>query len=96
MEALFARLSHYCEIGEEERDAIYALPIRERSHEPGDDIIQRGEEPDEALVIKSGWAARYIALSDGQDPRLSISCFPATCLICKLSLPTRRITRLPR
>ena len=66
MEALFARLSHYCEIGEEERDAIYALPIRERSHEPGDDIIQRGEEPDEALVIKSGWAARYIALSDGR------------------------------
>lgn len=67
MEALFARLSHYCEIGDKERDALHALPVRQRSHDPGDDIIQKGEEPNEALIIKSGWAARYIALPDGRS-----------------------------
>ncbi|MEM8771292.1 MAG: Crp/Fnr family transcriptional regulator [Pseudomonadota bacterium] len=71
MEALFARLSHYCEIGEPERDALLSLPAKERVYEPGDDIIERGEEPDEALVINEGWAARYIALKDGRSQILN-------------------------
>ena len=71
MEALFKRLSHYIEIGDAERDALYALPVRERTHNPGDDIIEKGEEPDEAIIIKSGWAARYIALKDGRSQILN-------------------------
>ena len=71
MEALFKRLSHYCDIGEPERNALSSLPAKERTYEPGDDIIEKGEEPDEALVIKEGWAARYIALKDGRSQILN-------------------------
>lgn len=62
MRALFARLSHYCEIGDAECDALLALPMRERVYEPGDDVIEKGEEPTEALIVKSGWAARYVKI----------------------------------
>lgn len=71
MEALFTRLSHYCDIGEPERNALLSLPAKERVYQPGDDIIEKGEEPDEALVINEGWAARYIALTDGRTQILN-------------------------
>ncbi len=71
MRALFARLTHYCEIGEAERDALLALPMRERTYEPGEDVIEKGDNPTEALIIKSGWAARYITLRDGRTQILN-------------------------
>ncbi len=71
MRALFARLSHYCEIGDAERDALLAMPMRERVYEPGEDVIEKGDEPNEALVVKSGWAARYVTLKDGRSQILN-------------------------
>lgn len=71
MRALFARLSHYCEIGDAECDALMALPMRERVYEPGEDVIEKGDEPTEALIVKSGWAARYITLKDGRTQVLN-------------------------
>lgn len=71
MKHLFARLSHYCEIGEPEKDALASLPVKERNFQPGEDVIERGQQPDDALVIHSGWAARYISLPDGRNQILN-------------------------
>ena len=67
MDALFARLSHYCEITDAEFDALKALSISERTFNSGQDIIKKGETPDEVLIVKAGWAARYISLPDGRS-----------------------------
>lgn len=71
MNTFFARLSHYCEIGDAERDALRALTTRERVFDPGEDVIERGDTPKDALIVKSGWAARYIALKDGRSQILN-------------------------
>lgn len=71
MKAFMTKLSHYCDLGDEEHSALEKLPVRERTFEPGQEVIEKGEEPTEALIIKSGWAARYITLKDGRTQVLN-------------------------
>ncbi|MEL6416070.1 MAG: Crp/Fnr family transcriptional regulator [Pseudomonadota bacterium] len=71
METLFRRLKYYSAIGEEERVALSKMPYRDERFQVGADIVTQGEEPEEAFIVKSGWAARYISLEDGRSQILN-------------------------
>ncbi|MGF1543483.1 MAG: Crp/Fnr family transcriptional regulator [Parvularculaceae bacterium] len=71
MDSLFIRLRHYAEIGDEERDALAAMPTRRAEYAAGDTIVAQGDDPIEAFIVNKGWAARYIALEDGRTQILN-------------------------
>ncbi|WP_375206892.1 Crp/Fnr family transcriptional regulator [Hyphococcus sp.] len=71
MDALFRRLSFYADLGEAELASLNALPHRVETYDSGEEIVSRGEDPGEAFVVSSGWAARYIALEDGRSQILN-------------------------
>jgi len=71
MECLFRRLNYYAAIGEDEQAALAALPYEDETIEAGADIVTHGERPQEAFIVKSGWAARYISLEDGRSQILN-------------------------
>jgi len=67
MEALFRRLNHYTLIGEAERSALKSVVRRSIRFDPGEDVVTRGEEPEQAFVVAEGWAARHVAFEDGRS-----------------------------
>lgn len=71
MKALFRKLSYYADMGDAGESVISAIPSRREKIDSGEDIITRGDDPDEGFVISAGWAARYISLEDGRSQILN-------------------------
>lgn len=71
MHALFRRLSYYADLRDEEHAALARLKYRTETFQPGEEIVSRGDDPGEAFVVSSGWAARYISLEDGRSQILN-------------------------
>ncbi|WP_428410317.1 Crp/Fnr family transcriptional regulator [Hyphococcus sp.] len=71
MEALFRRLSYYADLGEEELTSLKGLRFRVETYQSGEEIVARGEDPGDAFVVSTGWAARYISLEDGRSQILN-------------------------
>ncbi|MFC2950483.1 Crp/Fnr family transcriptional regulator [Marinicaulis aureus] len=71
MDALFRRLNYYADLNEDDRTALDGLKYRVEVYESGEEIITRGDDPGDAFIVSSGWAARYIALEDGRSQILN-------------------------
>lgn len=71
MDALFRRLNYYADLGDNDRTLLGEMRYREETYVSGEEIVSRGEDPGEAFVVSSGWAARYISLEDGRSQILN-------------------------
>lgn len=58
MELLYRNLSLHAQLGEEDRQAIMALPHFRRTLEPSSYVVREGDEPTECAILLSGFAFR--------------------------------------
>ncbi len=69
---LFAKLSHFCALGNAERDLIMKLEDKERVCRRGDTVWRQGQPANSLYVVKSGWMYGYAILGDGKRQVLDI------------------------
>ncbi|NNU17262.1 Crp/Fnr family transcriptional regulator [Parvularcula sp. ZS-1/3] len=65
-DALFKRLSHYTTLHSDMAEVLDQICAESRTFGPGDVIVERGAEAEEAFVVCKGWASRSIGLGDGR------------------------------
>ncbi|MCQ8184099.1 Crp/Fnr family transcriptional regulator [Parvularcula maris] len=65
-EPLFRRLSHYSSLDAELNQHLEGVFTSPRRFEPGETVVERGDEAAEAFVVTEGWASRSIDLHDGR------------------------------
>jgi len=71
-EVLVQRLQATVELTDDERSAIYRLPLHVRHFERGQDLVREHDRPSQCILILDGWIARYKVLGDGKRQIVSI------------------------
>jgi len=71
--ALFLeRLTKRSVLNGEEREAVLALPMREKRYAPGEDIVGFGEEVHHSCLVGDGFAARFAETADGDRQSIAL------------------------
>jgi CRP-like cAMP-binding protein len=69
---LIAKLESIGTLGEDEREALAALPLRIKSVAENTDIVRDGDKPTESCLLVEGFLCRYKMLPDGGRQILAI------------------------
>ena len=72
LETLIRKLELRDKLSEAERQALHSLPVHERVHSPGSEIVRIGAMPEVSLLLVEGFVCRYRVLEDGGRQILAI------------------------
>jgi len=72
LQNLLRKLELHHRLGEEDRQAVLALPYKRRSVEAQSYLVREGDAPDRCAVIISGYAIRHKLTGDGARQILAI------------------------